>query len=142
MENIIITTSKDVNDKLIQGILTKVQQIYGTLNFSASLNGEINKISSLDGKIFSKIPSIEGVIVIQDTLIGQLKTIFDIEGSIEVSREQKPKDYDFYLGVTEITPSFIEQKLNTKEKILKNNIKVHQIKTYEVSNNFGTTFII
>lgn len=148
MKNIIITADKDIYNNtlderhLIKGILTKVSQIEGSLSSLASLKGEISKINGqIKGQLFSHIPLMEGVIIIQDTLVGQLSSIFNIEGVIEVPYKEED-EYDFYLGPTEVTPSFVRQTLNTENKILRNDVKVSQIKTYEVSNNYGTTFII
>ena len=149
MKSIIITTSKDVynnnfeENNLMDGTLVNAKQIYGTLSSVTSLKGEISKTNdSIQGEIFSEIPLVEGVIIIQDALIGQLNSIFKIEGIIEVPYEQETEEYDFYQGPIEVTPSFIPQLLKTENKIVRNNIKVYQIKTYEVSNQSGTTFII
>ena len=148
MESVIITARKDnfKENNLIKGFLTKVGQTTGVLNSLVSLEGELNKFNdSIKGQIFFKPSFIEGVIITQDTLIGQLNSIFNIEGIIEVPQKQKVNnncDYDFYSGSVNITPSFTKQILNTKNKILKENMKVYQIQTYEVSNDSGTTFII
>lgn len=50
--------------------------------------------------------------------------------------------YDAYTGVTTVTPSVRKQVLNTKHKVMPNDVTVKEIPTYEVSNQFGTTFYI
>lgn len=71
---------------------------------------------------------------------GQLQVFPTMTGIIQIP--SFPEQYETYSGPTNIIPSFFEQNLDTSEKVLKTNIKVFQIQTYETSNEFGTTFII
>lgn len=47
-----------------------------------------------------------------------------------------------YKGEYEITPTIEDQTLPTKNRSLREDIVVKKIPTYEVSNEYGTTFII
>lgn len=51
-------------------------------------------------------------------------------------------DYDFYTGKYKVTPSNQNQILKTQDKVMRDNVTVSKIPTYEVSNEFGTTFVI
>lgn len=50
--------------------------------------------------------------------------------------------YENYGGEYEVTPKDTQQVLETKNKNMKDNVTVKGIPTYEISNDFGTTFII
>ena len=49
---------------------------------------------------------------------------------------------DNYVGDYSYTPSFNEQIAPTEGKYLRKDIVISEIKTYETSNEYGTTFII
>lgn len=51
-------------------------------------------------------------------------------------------DADEYDGSYEVTPSVNAQTLNTADKILRQDVSVLGIPTYETSNQYGKTFII
>lgn len=49
---------------------------------------------------------------------------------------------DFYEGEYTIIPSIEEQSMNTKDKLLKENVTIEAIPYYETSNVSGKTVII
>ena len=52
------------------------------------------------------------------------------------------RDADYYTGDYEVIPDTVVQVLPTKEKLMSDDVTVTEIKTYEVSNAYGTTFYI
>lgn len=61
------------------------------------------------------------------------------EISIPEIVEKKP---DTYTGVLDFTPTFYDQTAYTANKLVKDDVHVSAIQTYEVSNEYGITFII
>lgn len=51
-------------------------------------------------------------------------------------------DYPFYEGDYNIIPETSEQILPTKNTVMKRDLVVSKIPTYEIQNESGTTFII
>lgn len=51
-------------------------------------------------------------------------------------------EYQSYNGTYEITPTVDSQKLETKGKLMRNDVTVREIPYYEVSNNYGNTIYI
>lgn len=49
---------------------------------------------------------------------------------------------NIYQGEYEVTPKVTEQSLATKQKFMEKDVTIHQIPTFEVSNENGTTFYI
>ncbi len=54
----------------------------------------------------------------------------------------KGSDYEEYTGEYEVTPTTAEQVLETTDKVMTDDVTVHKIPTWAVSNDSGTTFII
>lgn len=141
-------TIKDINSNL-----QTVQSIEGSLMKSKRLQGSLHSISqpliSLQGDLKH---SIQGTITIKPFIIGKLQknkeiqgalfSFSSVQGNMLIPQKQANPQYDFYMSVTEVTPSFFKQVLETKNKIVTKNIKINQIPVYETSNSFGTTFII
>ena len=101
---------------------------------------DTKKINYIQGKLFLVKSQIKGFIKEKEKITGILKpSSLKFQSDIKIPFSQKYKNY---LGKKEIIPSFSEQILNTKNKIIDSNVKVFQIQTYETSNEFGTTFII
>ena len=76
------------------------------------------------------------------TITGVINTEQNIGGCIQLpaSIGIDAPEYD---GQTEITPdAYNEYQLETKNKIIREDITVFKIPTYETSNASGTTFII
>lgn len=51
-------------------------------------------------------------------------------------------DYEFYEGSYNLIPKVSEQSIETKDKVMKNNVTVAEIPFHEVSNETGTTVVI
>lgn len=64
--------------------------------------------------------------------IGLLKTIFDLDTS-------KPEHYQ---GAYNVTPAIEPITLETKDKVMTDNVIIHEIPYFETSNDTGTTVII
>lgn len=74
-----------------------------------------------------------GVIHTDGNLVGSLyKTHGTLIGSLS-----EPHGYKDYTGPYEVTPSTAEQIMNTEDKHLTNNIVIHEIPYYNVSNPAG-----
>lgn len=140
----ITTTNVNVNNleeiKSIEGFLTKRLQVQGTLDSIIEISDVQNNIKQqcITGVILPQKILVEGYLQDKDIIKGSLNLKTQISGNIKVPFTQN----DTYDGITEVVPAFIQQILYTKQKLLTSNIKVHEILTYEVSNSYGTTFII
>ena len=136
MKDITITTNKeDLYENSIE-----LGNIDGYLYSIKEINQTLQPEEKIEGQIISKLYLLKGAIVIQNKRItGLLNFSSSIEGQIKIPLSQ---NYEFYSESFEITPSFLKQVLNTQNKIMKENVQVNEIQTYEVSNDSGTTFII
>lgn len=77
--------------------------------------------------------TIDGDATLSNSINGQFGTFY------EVSRET----HETYDGAYELTPStYLEQTLNTKDKILEDDITVHKVPYWETSNEYGLTIYI
>lgn len=54
----------------------------------------------------------------------------------------KPEGIEQYEGDYTITPKVEEQKMQTKNKMMKDNVTIQQIPFHEFSNETGTTVVI
>lgn len=72
------------------------------------------------------------------------KPILPIEIEIEEVMEGQGGggEYDEYKGEYKVIPKTEKQTLETKNKVMKNNVTVAEIPFFEVSNETGTTVII
>lgn len=55
----------------------------------------------------------------------------------EVIGQVSNSNFARYDGAYEVTPAFEEQVLDTKDKIMSENVTVHKIPRYDVSNEAG-----
>lgn len=51
-------------------------------------------------------------------------------------------EYDFYEGSYNLVPKAVSQAIETKDKVMKDNVTVAEIPFHEVSNETGTTVVI
>lgn len=51
-------------------------------------------------------------------------------------------EYDFYEGSYNLVPKVVSQAIETKDKVMQNNVTVAEIPFHEVSNETGTTVVI
>lgn len=84
-------------------------------------------------KLSGKISAIQ-------TITGFLSAQASIQGSLTVPRYVGAESYD---GPYEVTPrAFDAEVLQTQNKLMRDDVTVLEIPTYETSNEYGTTFII
>ena len=127
--------------KSIEGNLSREIKIQGTLDSvieTFDFQNNIKQQGITGDIVLPQEVLIEGYLQSKDIIKGSLSSMSQISGDIKVPFTQ----YDTYDGITEVVPAFIQQVLFTKQKLLRKNIKVREIQTYEVSNTYGTTFII
>lgn len=90
----------------------------------------------LDGEIVV----IDGECLMEDSVDGDCDLLSPIDGEgiqvIEISRQ------NYYEGDYTIIPDIVAQTMATKDKLMADDVTVTEIKTYEVSNAYGTTFYI
>ena len=66
---------------------------------------------------------------------------FDCEFDSVIIMENR--DFPYYEGAYEVTPDVSEQKLETKQKIMRDDVIIKEIPFFETSNNtVGTTVYI
>lgn len=53
-----------------------------------------------------------------------------------------PEGIEQYEGDYTIIPKVSEQKMQTKNKMMKDNVKIQKIPIHEFSNDYGTTVVI
>lgn len=105
----------------IKGSLSGINQINGTIKTTDNnvLHSSVENSASIQAQIASN-PQISCSFTMPETVI---------KG-------------DNYVGDYSYTPSFNEQIAPTEGKYLRKDIVISEIKTYETSNEYGTTFII
>lgn len=90
-----------------------------------------------------------GSIIAQEgTLVGIIKPSGSLSGSIRpnanlIGRVAMSVDHEYYIGEYDVTPKIKSQVLETRDKLMSDDVTVRAISFYEVSNpQGGTTFII
>lgn len=68
--------------------------------------------------------------------------VIDQSYTMEVETNAVIIDGPAYNGPYEVTPTTNEQTLATRQKLMTNDVTVHQVPMYEVSNQYGTTCYI
>lgn len=85
--------------------------------------------------------------VIDESLLG-IKRFIDVtedittnqlDFEVDIKFIENPPNYD---GPYEVVPKVYSQTLPTKRKTLADDVLVHEIPTYETSNQYGYSFII
>lgn len=90
--------------------------------------GDLLKCLQLD-VVLEKVPVLEGTL--------------SVAKQINATLEHGRSDFDVYKGETEIKPkAFTSQTLETKRKLMKDNITVLEVPYFKVSNNKGETVYI
>lgn len=90
-----------------------------------------HKTVVIEGQVSLSVP-IDGYSSLNTTIDGQGNAIFVTKAS----------DADYYDGDYVITPRVDEQILQTREKLMADNVTVKEIPYYETSNINGTTIYI
>ena len=80
-----------------------------------------------------------GAVSINDDADGSLEVIAD--GEMGIITEVVGGDLPYYTGDYVVTPTMEQQSLNTKDKILTNNVTVKKIPMYETTNLSGGTTV-
>ena len=75
-----------------------------------------------------------------ESLKGTLSKPAVLSGSLTVNTYVPA--YDYYDGETVVVPTTSDQLLATSNTIVRDDILVEKIPTYETANEFGVTFII
>lgn len=90
-----------------------------------------------------------GSIIAQEgTLVGIIKPSGSLSGSIRpnanlIGRVAMSVDHEYYIGKYDVIPKIESQVLETRDKLMSDDVTVKAIPFYEVSNpQGGTTFII
>lgn len=127
-----IKSSLSLHDQPLTGKLTNQLSIEGKLLL------ENNSISSS----LSPVEVITGNVgIVQNKISGQLSTINNVSGIISITGSANP--YPFYDGTTEITPiAHLDILLETEDKIVTDNIIIHEIPYYQTSNLSGGYTVI
>ena len=89
--------------------------------------GTLEDISNISGSLNTNL-----------NIVGSLNSINSIVGNIGIGVVEYPD----YSGEYEITPQVESQTLQTKNKILRNNMEIKKIPYYETSNQYGETIYI
>lgn len=112
----------NINKGFLTGYLRDTQKLSGSLSNVISLTGTISSLGEITGAI-NFLGKITGELVIPTVVRAE-------------------DEYGFYNGEYDVTPTFNDQSLATNQKILRKDVTVFEIPTYETSNQFGVTFII
>ena len=75
------------------------------------------------------------------TLSGTIAANGTIAGSVATGKVFASVDVDYYEGNYEVVPKVDSQTLETREKIMKENLIIKEIPVYEVTNNAGGTTV-
>ena len=76
-----------------------------------------------------------------ESLTGKLSNIKNLVGVLEVGKTISVKEYETYLGDYKVNPKLIKQTLETRSKVMYDNVTINEIPVYEVSNTSGGTTI-
>ena len=107
----------------------------------ARLIGKLNHLGALSGNIKPKA-GIVGKVDKQAVLAGKINPVAVLAGKINqqvvlVGTMSKPVGYVDYLGEYEATPKPVAQKLYTRAKHMTDDVTIHAIPYFDVSNTSG-----
>lgn len=89
----------------------------------------------------SEVGKLKGIITIQpQTLVGQIKQVNTLSGSIEVPDLIMP--FGTYEGEYEVTPAVDSQVMETKNRLMEEDVTILAIPYFETSNPTGKTVYI
>lgn len=115
-------------------LLKQAHQITGTVRHSTSIQG-----MESTGTI-QKAPSIKKTLQINKKNIGILNPATQISGNAIIPFTH---EIEHYYGISDVVPMpYQKQILNTRGKLLDNNITVEAIPYYQTSNMYGDTVYI
>lgn len=113
-----------LNESNLIGILTDDSEISASLS-DGTLNGTISSTLNISGSLS------------YNTIIGKLESD-DLIGTLNIGGGSFPD----YGGSYDIIPQVDEQTLQTKNKVLRENMLIEGIPYFETSNEYGYTIYI
>lgn len=134
-------------DGTINGVLEI--PVIAHLNNNCKINAQFNKTNNING-FFNANNKIVGVINNNNNLNGKIKNNNVINSALKTNTNANYKstlsnsnNLPNYMDEYDITPTATSSKiLNTKNKILKNDIIIEKIPYHETSNEYGYTIYI
>lgn len=81
-------------------------------------------------------------ISVAQPITGNLSIAPTITGTLSIPPMMESQYSTIYDGETAFTPSWEDQIIQTQDKVLKTNLLILPIQTYQTSNESGITFII
>ena len=117
-----------INEVTLTGTITNTSELVGSIQSAHFLYGTINSIPNLSGSISNgRVGNLIGKLQLQDTITGVI-----------AASGGEPE----YIGSYTVTPKVHAQFLNTKDKIMRDNVSILEIPYYETSNLTGKTVYI
>ena len=117
-----------INEVTLTGIINGSSELVGSIQSAQFLYGTINSTTPITGTISNGRVG---------ELTGKLQQLGTISGRIVIAGVNESYN-DSYI----VTPHIYEQTLNTKNKLMKENVSVLAIPYYETSNLSGKTVYI
>ena len=92
----------------------------------------------LTGTVIAQEGVLVGVLMPSGSLSGSIRPAANLVGKVAIT-----VDHEYYVGEYDVTPKIEPQVLETRDKLMSDDVTVKGIPFYEVSNpQGGTTFII
>ena len=117
----------------MQGILTAQEGMTGQLGSSAGIEGNLSEESSLTG-LLAEQTSLTGELQEDDSITGILQTVSGLTGELTIPRYVGGDEYN---GELSVIPDFQTHILETKGKIVPENITVSEIPISITANEAG-----
>lgn len=108
-------------------------QVNGTAQNIQTISGQVNSTKEVSCSL-SALESISGVVAIMATINGAAASRGSVTGNLAAAYEAKTTVYE---GDYEVTPKVEGQELKTKHKYMIQDVTVHAIPFFEVSNTSG-----
>ena len=109
----------------------------GTISTNTELRGQISLETQLTGTLTAP-QTLTGIITVPTVLKGTINPTPNLKGTIAISSSSQ----GIYQGNYTVTPKVTSQKLQTKDKLMKDDVVVLEIPYYETSNISGKTVYI
>ena len=121
----------------ISGALLETLNVNSNLSSNSNIAGFIND-TKITGNISSTI-NINGLLKNNNNLNSNIQSNTNISAKLTVGGSSSYLDYS---GSYDIIPNQEDQTLQTKDKILRENMLVEKIPYFETSNEYGETVYI
>lgn len=76
-------------------------------------------------------------LVAVQTVVGKISTTQGINGALTTGKVIVNDELKLYDGIYEVTPKVKMQKLETKNRFMSDDVTIHSVPVYEVSNASG-----